>query len=161
MGDVLIVFKADIGFQTSELVKANSLGPGVEVSEVSFSIEQLSSNRPLEFSMTLVGVHELPVFMERVKTQGLISSELDFYDVNRLNMTPAVVGKTGKNHAIFMSISSARWRVVSAGFSFREHASGGVVDLVLTVDEGSIISFLTDDKGTTSVHNRMSWGMKN
>lgn len=161
MSDILIVFKADFGFQTSERVKANSLGPGVEVGEVSFSIEQLSSNRPLEVSMTLVGIHELPVFMERVKTQDLISAELDFYDTKRLNKKPGLVGDTGKNHAIFMSISSARWRVGSAAFTFREHDMGGAVDLVLTLDEGSIISFLTDDKDTTSVHHRLSWGMKN
>jgi hypothetical protein len=161
MSDVLIVFKADIGFRTSELVEAQKLGPGVEVSEVSFSIEQLRSNRPLEISLTLVDIHELPLFITRVKSQGLISAELDFYDKKRLNTVTGKVATTKKDHSIFLSISSARWQVQSAEFSSHEHASGGVVKLVLSVDKGSITSFISDAKGETSVHHTTSWDMQN
>ncbi|SBO42117.1 hypothetical protein [Cyanobium sp. NIES-981] len=161
MSDVLIVFKADVGFRTSELVKEKGLGPGVEVSRVSFSIEQLSRNRPLEVSMTLVDIHELPLFVERVKSQGLISAELDFYDKKRLNTVPNPVPTTQKDHSIFLSISSGSWRVQSAEFSSQEHDSGGVITLVMSVDKGSLFSFVSDNSGQTSVHSTTSWDVKN
>jgi hypothetical protein len=170
MSDTLIVFKSDIGFRTSELVNTKKIGPGIEVGSVSFSLEKLSSNQPLEVSMTLVDFHELPIFMERVKSQLKISAELDFYDRIRLDEkqsgsagTMLKVGDTStfKDNAIFLSIMSSDWRVRSASFSAHEHGRGGTVELVLTVSKGAIYSFIVDAKGKTSNHNNISWEIKN
>ncbi len=165
MSDTLIVFKANIGFQDSPLVKEHGLAPGIEVQEVSFSLASLTANRPLVVTMKLVDIHGLPLFVEQLLSRAPISAELDFYDRRRLEESSAgakgiKVGEKTYKYSIFLSVSSASWRVVDSEFSAHEHAPGGVLSLTLSVAEGHIYSFVYDDKGGHSSH-ATGWGSRN
>lgn len=80
MSNILAVFVPDsFDFRMSEVLSALGFTDGVEVSNVSFSLDG-HADSPLTISMVLEGIHELPLLMQKVKDQTEISAEIDFYD---------------------------------------------------------------------------------